>query len=165
MLSGAGAALLGGAFWTCSALATPRARVGLLSVFAVPPPGQRTRYEVDFLALMQERGWSEASNLTFDVRAAAPGRPLSAAASELIALKPNVLVTAGTPAVRLLRDLTTDIPIVMSGAGDPVGTGLVSDLARPGGNVTGVSWQLRELIPKTLSFLHEMVPRTSRVDF
>ena len=65
---------------------------------------------------------------------------------------------------RLLRDLTTEIPIVMVGAGDPVGTGLVASLARPGGNVTGVSWQLDDLIPKTLSLLHEMVPRAKRVD-
>jgi putative tryptophan/tyrosine transport system substrate-binding protein len=76
-----------------------------------------------------------------------------------------VLVTAGTPAVMLLRDLTTEIPIVMDGAGDPVGTGLVASLARPGGNVTGVSWQLQELIPKTLSYLHEIVPPAKRVDF
>ena len=52
----------------------------------------------------------------------------------------------------------------MVGAGDPVGTGLVATLARPGGNVTGVSWRLDELIPKTLSLLHEMVPRARRVD-
>ena len=73
-------------------------------------------------------------------------------------------MSSGTPAIRALRDLTTEIPIVMVGAGDPVGTGLVASLARPGGNVTGVSWRLDDLIPKTLSLLHEMVPRAKRVD-
>lgn len=160
----AGVALVAGPAWTSFAQ-TRRARVGLLSVFALPPPGQRTRYELAFLARMDERGWSEASNLILEARGAAPGKPLSAAAAELVALKPDVLLTSGTPAVMLLRDMTTEIPIVMDGAGDPVGTGLVADLARPGGNVTGVSWQLRELIPKTLSVLHEFAPRAGRVDF
>lgn len=164
LTTSAGVALFAGPALSCFAQ-TRRARVGLLSVFALPPPGQRTRYELAFLARMHERGWSEASNLTFDVRGAAPGKPLAVAAAELIALKPDVLLTSGTPAVMLLRDLTTEIPIVMDGAGDPVGTGLVANLARPGGNVTGVSWQLGELIPKTLSYLHEIVPHARRVDF
>jgi putative ABC transport system substrate-binding protein len=163
LMTGAGVALLAGSAWTCLAQ-TRRARLGLLSVFALPPPGERTRYERALLALMHERGWSEASNLTLEVRGTAPGKPLAAAAAELVALKPDVLLTSGTPAVKLLRGLTTQIPIVMDGAGDPVGTGLVASLARPGGNVTGVSWQLRELIPKTLSYLHEMVPGARRVD-
>ena len=71
-------------------------------------------------------------------------------------------MSAGTPAIRTLRDLTSEIPIVMVGAGDPVGTGLVASLARPGGNVTGVSWRLDDLIPKTLSLLLEMAPRDRR---
>jgi putative tryptophan/tyrosine transport system substrate-binding protein len=164
LMTGAGLGLLAGPAWKGFAQ-TRRARVGLLSVFALPPPGERGPYALAFLARMQERGWTEASNLTLEVRGAAPGKPLAAAASELIALRPDVLVTSGTPAVILLRDLTTEIPIVMDGAGDPVGTGLVASLARPGGNVTGVSWQLQELIPKTLSYLHEIVPHARRVDF
>jgi putative ABC transport system substrate-binding protein len=163
LTTSAAVVLLSGPAWTCFAQ-TRRARVGLLSVFALRSSGERGPYALAFLSRMQERGWSEASNLTLDIRGAAPGKPLATAASELIALKPDVLLTSGTPAAMLLRDLTTEIPIVMDGAGDPVGTGLVADLARPGGNVTGVSWQLRELIPKTLSYLHEMVSSARRVD-
>jgi len=164
LMTSTGIALLAGPAWTCYAQ-TRRARVGLLSVLALPPAGQRGRYASAFLERMHERGWSEATNLTLEVRGAGPGKSLAAAASELIALKPDVLLTSGTPATMQLRDLTTEIPIVMDGAGDPVGTGLVASLARPGGNVTGVSWQLRELIPKTLSYLHEIVPHARRVDF
>jgi putative ABC transport system substrate-binding protein len=158
----AGGSLVAGSMRTFAQLR--QARVGLLSVFPARPAGERGRYELAFLERMRERGWSEGSNLALITRGAAPGKTLAAAAAELVALQPDVLLTSGTPAVRLLRDLTREIPIVMDGAGDPVGTGLVVDLARPGGNVTGVSWQLRELLPKTLSYLHEMVPGARRVD-
>lgn len=163
VLFSAAGCLLAGPVPPCFAQ-TRHARVGLLSVFALRPAGERGRYELGLLERMRARGWIEGSNLTLITRGAAQGKTLAAAAAELVALKPDVLLTSGTPAVMLLKNLTSDIPIVMEGAGDPVGTGLVADLARPGGNVTGVSWQLGELIPKTLSYLHEMVPSARRID-
>ena len=111
------------------------------------------------LGALRLKGWSEPGNLVLESRGPAVDKTLAMAAAELVSLRPEVLVSAGTPAIRALRDLTREIPIVMVGAGDPVGTGLVESLARPGGNVTGVSWRLDDLIPKTLSLLHEMVPR------
>ena len=141
-----------------------RARLGWLALVPLSSPGVRARFDA-FLSLMQQKGWTEASNLDFEPRGPAPGTTLAAAAAELVALKPDVIVSSGTPALTILRDLTTEIPIVMAGAGDPVGTGLVASLARPGGNITGVSWQLHELIPKTLSLLHEMAPGMARLDF
>jgi putative ABC transport system substrate-binding protein len=141
-----------------------RARVGWLALSSLQGTSARDQSQLLFLSALQQKGWSEPGNLVFEDRRPASDRTLSAAAAELVALRPDVLVSAGTPAIRILRDLTADIPIVIAGAGDPVGTGLVTTLARPGGNVTGVSWRLDELIPKTLSLLHEIVPRARRVD-
>ena len=141
-----------------------RARVGWLSGIALPGAGVRTASQTLLLDALMRKGWSEGANLVLESRGPAGDRTLAAAAAELVALRPDVLVAAGTPGIRALRDLTAEIPIVMVGAGDPVGTGLVASLARPGGNVTGVSWRLDDLIPKTLSLLHELVPRAQRVD-
>jgi putative ABC transport system substrate-binding protein len=141
-----------------------RARVGWLALSPLQGTSARDQSQRFFLSALQQKGWSESGNLVFEDRRPASDKTLSASAAELVALRPDVLVSAGTPAIRILRDLTADIPIVIAGAGDPVGTGLVDSLTRPGGNVTGVSWRLDELIPKTLSLLHEMVPRARRVD-
>jgi len=141
------------------------ARVGWLAGVALPKPGDRSLSETLLLDALRQKGWTEPSNLTLEARGPAADRTLVAAAAELVSLRPDVLVAAGTPGIRALRALTTEIPIVMVGSGDPVGTGLIASLARPGGNVTGVSWRLDELIPKTLSLLHEMVPGARRVDF
>jgi putative ABC transport system substrate-binding protein len=141
-----------------------RARVGWLSGIALPGAGVRTPSQTLLLDALKQKGWSEPANLVLESRGPTGATALAAAAAELVALAPEVLVAAGTPGIRALRDLTAEIPIVMVGAGDPVGTGLVATLARPGGNVTGVSWRLDEMIPKTLSLLHEMVPGARRVD-
>ena len=141
-----------------------RARVGYLSLLPLAEADARTLSESLLLGALRVKGWREAGNLVLESRGPAADRTLAAAAAELVSLRPDVLVSAGTPAIRALRDLTAAIPIVMVGAGDPVGTGLVASLAHPGGNVTGVSWRLDELIPKTLSLLHEMAPRARRID-
>jgi putative ABC transport system substrate-binding protein len=84
-------------------------------------------------------------------------------AAKLVATKPDVLVTVGTAAVRALRDVTTQIPIVMAGACDPVDTGLLASLALPDGNITGISTLAGDFIPKIVSLLHETVPRGKRI--
>ena len=141
-----------------------RVRVGWLALSPLQTE-VRTLPETLLLRALRQKGWSELDNLTLESRGPGSGKTLAAAASELVSLRPDVLASFGTPAIKALRDLTAEIPIVMFGTGDPVGTGLVDSLARPGGNVTGVSWRLEDLIPKTLSLLHEMVPRAKRVDF
>jgi putative ABC transport system substrate-binding protein len=148
---------------TCLAQ-TRRRRVGWLALAPLQKTGVRGPSETLLLNALQQKGWKESDNLVLETRRPASDKTLAVAAAELVSLKPDVLASSGTPGIKLLRDLTTEIPIVMVGAGDPVGTGLVASLARPGGNVTGVSWRLDELIPKTLSLLHEMVPRAKRVD-
>ncbi|NRF67083.1 ABC transporter substrate-binding protein [Aquincola sp. S2] len=120
---------------------------------------------VKFLDRLHERGWIEGTNLVVDMRyAGGRSEPLPALAAELVALRPDLMVTAGTTPTRALRDATSTIPIVMAGGGDPVGSGLVQSLARPGGNITGVSLLGQEIIPKALSLLHEVVPQARRID-
>jgi putative ABC transport system substrate-binding protein len=82
--------------------------------------------------------------------------------AELVRLKVDVIVTTGTPAAQAARQATATIPIVMASGGDPVGLGLVASLARPGGNVTGLTSLSRELSPKWLELARELVPGASR---
>src|SRR5262249_26221283 len=88
---------------------------------------------------------------------------LGAAAAELVRLKVDVIVAIGTPAPAAARRVTSAIPIVMVGAGDPVATGLVSSLAKPGGNVTGTSTYNPETTGKRLQLTKEVVPGLSRL--
>jgi putative ABC transport system substrate-binding protein len=83
--------------------------------------------------------------------------------AELVQLKVNVIVSTAQPAIRTAKDATKTIPIVMVAAFDPVETGIVDSLARPGGNITGLSTLARELSGKRLELLKEMVPGISRV--
>ena len=141
-----------------------RVRVGWLSPYPLQKTGTRNPSETLLLGALRQKGWSEPDSLVLESRFPAIDKTLAMAAAELVSLRPDVLISTGTPAIRALRDLTTELPIVMVGAGDPVGTGLVASLAHPGGNVTGVSWRLEDLIPKTLSLLHELVARAKRID-
>ena len=84
-------------------------------------------------------------------------------AAELVRLKVDVIVASLTPSVKAAKDATSDIPIVMAPAGDPLETGLVASLARPGGNVTGVSTAAAEVAGKTIELIHEVFPSATRV--
>jgi putative ABC transport system substrate-binding protein len=84
-------------------------------------------------------------------------------AAELVRLKVDIIITGGAPAVRAAKEATVTIPIVMTQVGDPVGSGFVASLARPGGNITGLSTLAPELSGKRLELLKEVVPKLSRV--
>jgi ABC-type uncharacterized transport system substrate-binding protein len=128
-------------------------RIGYLSSF--DPAGESARAEGIRLAL-RERGHIEGQNITIEYRYA-KGKPdrYPELAAELVRLKVDVIVAAGgTPTVRAAKNATKTIPIVMVGAGsDPVEAGLVDSLARPGGNVTGITNLGRELGGKRLELL------------
>jgi putative tryptophan/tyrosine transport system substrate-binding protein len=118
-----------------------------------------------FLQGLRELGYVEGQNLVM-VRRDAEGQldRLPALAAELVRLPVDVIVTTGgVPATRAAMQATTTIPIVMTEAGDPVATGLVASLARPGGNVTGLSLISPDLVGKRLQFLKEAAPRVVRV--
>ena len=88
---------------------------------------------------------------------------LPALAAELVRLKVDIIVTAGGQATRAAKEATSTIPIVMTNDPDPVGSGFVASLARPGGNITGLSTLAPELSGKRLELLREVVPKLSRV--
>jgi putative ABC transport system substrate-binding protein len=127
-------------------------------------PGSSTGEETPGLAAfresMRELGWVEGTNVVYE-SAFAEGNAerLPALVAELIARKVDVIVTGGTTAIRAARNATEAVPIVMTGGGDPVGTGLVQSLARPGGNITGVSLVGQELMYKSVDLLKQALPR------
>jgi len=113
---------------------------------------------------LRHLGWVEGRNIAVEYRFADWNfNRLPALAAELVHLKVDVICAGGTPAIQTARQATTMIPIVMSPTGDPVGTGFVASLARPGGNITGVSLMAPDLSGKGLQFLKEVVPGLSRV--
>jgi putative tryptophan/tyrosine transport system substrate-binding protein len=132
-------------------------RIGILLSFGLEP------FLGDFRKGLREYGYVEGQNISFELRPADDKLDLlRALADELVRLKVDIIVAAATPAVTAARQATTEIPIVMS-AGDPVATGLISSLARPGGNITGLSSTAAELSAKTLELIREVLPSTRRV--
>jgi putative ABC transport system substrate-binding protein len=113
---------------------------------------------------LRELGYVEGKNIVIE-RRFAEGKPdrLSELAAELVRLKVDIIVSAGPTVTRLLKEATSTIPIVMTNEGDPVGSGFVASLARPGGNITGLSALSPELSGKRLELLKEIIPKLSRV--
>jgi putative ABC transport system substrate-binding protein len=113
---------------------------------------------------LSKLGWIEGKNIAFEYRfAEGKIERLPELAAELIRLKVDLIVTTGDPQASAAKKATTTIPIVMANAGDPVGSGFVASLARPGGNVTGLSNLATELNAKRLEVLNDAVPRLARV--
>ena len=138
-------------------------RIGYLS--STDPASESARSEAIRLAL-RELGYIEGQNIAIEYRYAEGKRDrLPELAAELVRLKVDIIVVAGgTGLIRAAKNATKTIPIVMTGAGiDPVEAGLVESLARPGGNVTGITNLSRELGGKRLELLKEAVPKIARV--
>jgi len=113
---------------------------------------------------LQELGYLEGKNIVIEQRyAGGKFERLPELAAELVRLKVDVILAGGAPAAHAAKQITTTIPIVMGNAADPVGTGLVQSLARPGGNVTGLSDFFEGVITKRLEILKEVVPTAKRV--
>ncbi len=113
---------------------------------------------------LRDLGWVEGQNFTFERRyAEGKYEVLPGLAAELVRLRVDVIVPFGTPATRAAKNATETIPIVFARVGDPVGSGLVRSLARPGGNLTGVSVLSVELGAKRLELLREALPGVTRV--
>ena len=113
---------------------------------------------------LSKLGWIEGKNLIIEYRFSEQKRErLPALAAELVRLKVDLIVTTGEPSALAAKKATTSIPIVMASVGDPVGSGLVASLARPGGNVTGLSNLGTELNSKRLEVLKDAIPKLARV--
>jgi putative ABC transport system substrate-binding protein len=117
-----------------------------------------------FRERLQELGYVEGQNVEIEMRGA-EGRVerFPALAAELVRLKVDVVVTGGDPATAAVQKATTSTPVVMIAASDPVSSGFVTSIARPGGNITGLTSQSQDLAGKTLQLLREAVPNLSRV--
>jgi len=136
-------------------------RIGVLETIST------TLNVANFYALregLRQLGYAEGQNLVIEYRSA-DGRDdrFPGLARELLALKVDVIVTRGTPAAKAVKNATSTVPVVMTASGDPVGVGLVTSLARPGGNITGLSAIVGELSPKRLELIKEIVPGLARI--
>jgi putative ABC transport system substrate-binding protein len=158
-------AMLGGASvaWPLAARAQQPGKIYRIGYFflGLQPPDPR---KTPPWPTLRELGYAEGGNLLVERRFAAGRRErLAGFAAELIALKPDVILTQGAQSAEAASNATHEIPVVIMGAGDPVGTGLVKSLAHPGGNVTGVAELSTELSAKRLELLNEAVPGVSQV--
>jgi putative ABC transport system substrate-binding protein len=124
-------------------------------------PGPGAHLVAAFRQGLSETGYVEGQNLTIEYRWA-EGRldRLPAMAADLVGRKVDVIVTGGPPSIFAAKNATSTIPIVFGTSDDPVADGLVASLARPGGNLTGVSFLAAELYPKRFELLYELVPQT-----
>jgi putative ABC transport system substrate-binding protein len=162
--------LLGGAAatWPLTARAQqpglPK-RVGILAPF--PDDSALVQeYLSAFKQRLQDLGWIETRNIRFDIRFTDQDVDrIRTGAEELIALSPNVIVVWANPAVAILRNLTQSIPIIFVVVSDPVGSGFVTNLARPGGNITGFENFQTAIGGKWLEVLKDIAPKVRRIAF
>jgi len=161
-------ALLGASFGTFplpSAAETAVARVAILRERSLTDPQVARSWQI-FVEALAQSGWIEGRNIVFDHRAI-EGRTerYPELTAELVALKPTVIITINSEATEAVRARTRTIPIFMIGPGDPVRTGFIESLARPGGNITGVSSQLNDIDAKVLQMIKDLRSGATRVAF
>jgi putative ABC transport system substrate-binding protein len=149
--------------WPLSARAQQTGKLPTIGFLGNPSSIESQRVAA-FVQRLRELGWIDGRNLAIEYRwAEGRNERYSEAAAELVRLKVDIIVTVATPATLAAKEATTVIPIVFGAASDPVGTGLVESLARPGGNITGLSNQITDVGGKKLQFLREIVPSLRRL--
>jgi putative ABC transport system substrate-binding protein len=157
--------LLGGAAaaWPLAARAqgAKRPTIGLLGGATA---SAQTQWTAAFVQRLRELGWVEGKTVAIEYRWVEGRFERSPAIiAEFVGLKVDVIVTHATPNVLAAKQVTSVIPIVFASAGDPVGNGLVTSLARPGANVTGLSVQSTDLVHKSVELLRDLLPKLGRV--
>jgi len=159
-LAGTGAVLLAAPLAAEAQRPLKVAQIGILSAFSVSAREEAFRHG------LRDLGYTEGQNVTIRSRYA-EGRfeKLPELAAELVQLNVEVIVASPTEAIRAAQRATKTIPIVMAVSGDPVGSGIVTSLAHPGGNITGLTSVAPELTAKRLEFLKATAPAMSRVSF
>jgi len=139
------------------------ARIGFLNTPSLESPEGRATLNAFYQGL-REHGYTDGQNVVVEVRAAdSKIERFPGLANELVGLDLDVIVAASSVAGRAVQQATTTIPIVVAVMGDPVSDGLVASLARPGGNITGLTFLGPQLVPKRLALLKEALPRLFRV--
>src|SRR5262249_5827172 len=143
--------------------AQQQAKVPRIGVLSGGSASTNTGRDEAFRQVLRELGYVEGENIVLENRNT-EGKPdrLPALVAELVRLKLDVIVTSGATTTRAAKEATTTIPIVFAQDGDPVASGFVASLARPGGNITGLSTLSPELNGKRLELLKEIVPKLSR---
>jgi putative ABC transport system substrate-binding protein len=157
--------LLGGATaWPLSARAQQAGKLPTIGYLGAASPSTATRWVAAFEQRLREVGWLEGRTVAIAYRwAEGRNKRYAEIAAEFVRLNVDVIITAGTPTVLAAKQATAVIPIVFVALGDPVGTGVVTSLARPGGNATGLSNQSRDLAGKRIELLREVVPDFRRL--
>jgi putative tryptophan/tyrosine transport system substrate-binding protein len=158
--------LLGGAAaaWPLAARAQHGGQLTTIGLLGSSTVAAQSQWTAAFVQRMRELGWTEGRNLRIEYRwAEGHTERLPELADELVRLKVDIIVTHNTPPPLAAKRATSVIPIVFATAGDPVGTGIVASLARPGGNVTGLSSQSPDAAGKRLELLRELVPGLRRL--
>src|SRR5262244_1604175 len=157
--------LLGGAAiaWPLAARAQKGGKLPTIGLLGSGTLAAQSQWTAAFVQRLRELGWTDGRNVAIEYRWA-EGRTQRFAeiADEFVRLKVDVIVTHNTPPILAAKQATSVIPIVFATAGDPVGTGIVANLARPGGNVTGLSSQTPEVAGKRIELLREVVPGLGR---
>src|SRR5947209_13966499 len=137
-------------------------RAPTIGVLAVEAPGSERFWRM-FRESMRGLGYIEGQSVSYEFRSSPDATRLAEMAAELVRLNVDLIVTWFTPAARAAKEATREIPIVMALAGNPVETGLVDSLARPGGNITGMSAVNSELAAKCVELIREMLPSARRI--
>jgi|SRR5262245_15498527 len=153
--------LLGGAIiaWPLGAAAQRPARQPIIGFLGPNTRSAGSEWAAAFVQRLHELGWIEGRTVAIEYRwAEGRAERFAEIAAEFVRLKVDVIVTSGTPAIMASKQATSLIPIVFATAGDPVGNNLVSSLARPGGNVTGLATLAADLAGKRLELLREIAP-------
>jgi putative tryptophan/tyrosine transport system substrate-binding protein len=146
------------AVWPLAAHAQERTRLPIIGVLGVSTSFNWSQWTAAFVERLGELGWSDGRNVAIEYRwAGGRGERFTEIAAEFVRLNVDVIVTVGS-AVVAAKQVTSTIPIVFAIAVDPVGTGIVASLARPGGNATGLSTQTTELAGKRVELLREVFP-------
>src|SRR5262245_4845403 len=158
--------LLGGAAaaWPVAARAQQAAKLPTIGFLGQSTRSAGSEWVAAFVQRLRELGWTEGRTIAIEYRWG-EGREerFAEVAAEFVRLKVDVILTSGALAVMAAKQATSVIPIVFATAGDPVGNNLVASLARPGGNVTGLSVQSNELAGKRIEVLREVVPGLRRL--
>jgi putative tryptophan/tyrosine transport system substrate-binding protein len=157
--------LLGGAAtWPLAARAQQPPKLRTIGFLGASTPATATEWITAFAQRLRELGWVERRTVAIEYRwAEGKVERFAEIAAEFVQLNVDIIVTYGTPPVVAAKRTTSVIPIVFALAGDPVGSGLVESLARPGGNVTGLSLQQTDSVGKRLELLREIVPGFRRL--
>jgi ABC-type uncharacterized transport system substrate-binding protein len=159
-------AALGGAAvaWPLAARAQQPGKLPTIGYLGSGTPSTDSQWLAAFVQRLRELGWVDGRNVAIEIRwGEGHAERYAEIAAELVRLKVDVILTHNTPPVLAAKQATSVIPIVFASAGDPVGTGVVASLARPGGNVTGLSSQLSDTAGKRLELLREVVPNLRRL--